>query len=64
MKKIALVSFLIIVSGISAMAQNRLVTEVKKEISEMTLTVDNYKSSLKKINKALENDETKDKAET
>ncbi|MBR5118016.1 MAG: hypothetical protein IK100_05155 [Muribaculaceae bacterium] len=64
MKKIALVSFLIIVSGISAMAQNRLVTEVKKEISGMTHTVDNYKSSLKKINKALENDETKDKAET
>lgn len=46
------------------MAQNRLVTEVKKEISGMTLSVDNYKNSLKKINKALENDETKDKAET
>lgn len=30
----------------------------------MTLTVDNYKNSLKKINKALEHDETKEKAET
>lgn len=64
MRKIALVSFLVIVSGISAVAQNRLVTEVKKEISGMTLTVDNYKSSLRKINKALEHEETKEKAET
>lgn len=44
-------------------AQQRLVNEVKKDISAMTLTVDNYRNSLKKINKALENDETKDKAE-
>ena len=47
-----------------ATAQQRLVNEVKKEISAMTITVDNYKSSLRKINKALENEETKDKAET
>ena len=64
MKKIVLVSFLVSVSGISLMAQHRLVTEVKKEISGMTLSVDNYKNSLKIINKALVNDETKDKAET
>lgn len=51
-------------SGLSALAQNRLVTEVKKEISAMTLTVDSYKNSLKKINKALEHEETKEKAET
>ena len=43
--------------------QQRLVNEVKKEISGLTLTVDSYKNSLKKINKALENEETKDKAE-
>ncbi len=64
MKKLVLVIFILSVSGIGALAQNRLVTEVKKDISAMTLTVDNYKNSLKKINKALENEETKDKAET
>ena len=64
MKKTVLVSILVFLCGISLMAQNRLVTEVKKEISGMALSVDNYKNSLKKINKALENDETKDKAET
>ncbi len=55
-------SLAIVVSGISG-AQQRLVNEVKKEISGLTLTVDSYKNSLKKINKTLENDETKDKAE-
>ncbi len=64
MRKFVFVSFLILVTGVSSLAQQRLVTEVKKEISGMTLTVDNYKNSLKKIKKALENDETKDKAET
>ena len=64
LKKIVLVSFLTVASAFSALAQPRLVNEVKKEISAMTLSVDNYKNSLKKINKALENEETKDKAET
>ena len=64
MKKSVLVAFLVLVSEFSALAQHRLVTEVKKEISGMTLTVDNYKNSLKKITKALENEDTKDKAET
>ena len=64
MKKLVLVSFMFFVSAVFALAQHRLVTEVKKEISGMTLTVDNYKNSLKKIKKALENEETKDKAET
>jgi len=47
-----------------ANAQQRLVNEVKKEISAMTTTVDSYKSSLRKIKKALEHEETKNKAET
>lgn len=64
MRRLVLVSLLVLVSGVLALAQNRLVTEVKKEISGMTLTIENYKNSLKKINKALENEETKDKAET
>lgn len=62
-KTLFLLSFLIM-AVVSSTAQHRLVNEVKKEISGQTLSVDNYKNSLKKINKALENDDTKDKAET
>lgn len=55
---------MLVLGGCAVMtAQQRLVNEVKKEISAMTLTIDNYKSSLKKISKTLENDETKDKSE-
>jgi tetratricopeptide (TPR) repeat protein len=62
MKKTVLV-LLVVGCVLSTTAQQRLVTEVKKEISGMSLTVDNYKNSLRKITKALENEETKDKAE-
>ena len=55
---------MLVLGGCAVMtAQQRLANEVKKEISAMTLTIDNYKSSLKKISKTLENDETKDKSE-
>ena len=60
-KVLALIGLLRFVAP--AMAQQRLVDEVKKDISAMTLTVDNYKNSLKKINKALENADTREKAE-
>lgn len=60
-KVLALIGLLSFVAP--AMAQQRLVDEVKKDISAMTLTVDNYKNSLKKINKALENTDTREKAE-
>ena len=60
-KVLALIGLLSFVAP--AMAQQRLVDEVKKDISAMTLTVDNYKNSLKKINKALENADTREKAE-
>lgn len=63
MRKTAALLLCIVASALVATAQQRLVNEVKKEISGQTLTVDNYKNSLKKITKALENAETKDKAE-
>lgn len=63
MKKFLVVLLWIAMGTMVVVAQQRLVNEVKKEISGMTLTVDNYKNSLKKINRALENEETKDKAE-
>ena len=63
MKKTVLVLIFIASGMIWVAAQQRLVNEVKKEIGGLSLTVDNYKNSLKKISKTLENEETKDKAE-
>ena len=59
MKKFFVVLMLIALGTMGVVAQQRLVNEVKKEISGLTLTVESYKNSLKKINKALENEETK-----
>ena len=64
MRKIVVVILLAWLGQNIVFAQHRLVNEVKKEISGMTLTVDNYNNSLNKINKALEHNETKDQAET
>lgn len=63
MKKLIVALLTLAALPCTAVGQQRLVNEVKKEISGLTLTVDNYKNALKKINRALENDETKDKAE-
>ena len=45
MKKFLVVLLWIAMSTMVVVAQQRLVNEVKKEISGMTLTVDNYKNS-------------------
>ncbi len=63
MRNLVLVLFIASCSILEVAAQQRVVNEVKKEISGLSLTVDNYKNSLKKITKTLENDETKEKAE-
>ena len=63
MKKFLVVLMWIALGTMGVVAQQRLVNEVKKEISGLTPTVESYKNSLKKINKTLENEETKDKAE-
>lgn len=63
MKKTIVALLYLVAMPLLVNGQQRLVNEVKKEISGLTLTVDSYKNSLKKINKALENEETKDKAE-
>ncbi len=63
MRKIFAAIILVSSFCFAANAQQRLVDEVKKEISGMSLTVDNYKNSLKKINKVLENESTGSKAE-
>ena len=63
MRKVLALLMIVALGTATAVSQQRVVNEVKKEISGMSLTVDNYKNSLKKITRTLENDETKDKAE-
>lgn len=64
MRKIVIAIFVMFAGFNLVYAQQRIVNEVKKEISGLTLTIDSYKNSLKKISKALEHEETKEKAET
>ena len=47
----------------SLLAQKRLVDQVKQDVNNMSLTVDNYKDAINKIEPALTNEETKDEAE-
>ncbi len=46
-----------------AVAQKRLVDQVKQDVNNMTLTVDNYKDAINKITPTLTHEETKDEAE-
>lgn len=48
----------------TATAQQRVVSEVKKNMDELTVTIDRLNAAMKKLTPALTNDETKDKAET
>ena len=52
------------VLAISSSAQQRVVSEVKKSIEGMTLSVDNIKGAMNRLKPALTNDETKGLAET
>lgn len=46
-----------------ALAQRRLLDEVKQDLNALTLGVDNYQNALNKLKPALSNDETKNEAE-
>lgn len=63
MKKLVIVSIVFLSGVVSAPAQQRLVDEVKKEISGMTIPVDKLNNSLKKITKTFDDEATKDKTE-
>ncbi|MBR1882645.1 MAG: hypothetical protein IJ808_06460, partial [Muribaculaceae bacterium] len=52
------------VSSIGTHAQQRVVSEVRKNINELTVSIDNLKSAINKIKPALLNGDTKDRAET
>lgn len=67
MKRIALVTLglaLAMVFTSRVNAQQRILGDVKKKISSLTLTIDTYKSAIATLKPALTHDETKDVAET
>ncbi len=56
--------FILGMLAFAACAQQRVVSEVKKSIEGLTLSVDNIKGAMNRLKPALTNDETKDLAET
>ena len=52
------------VLAIAASAQQRTVSEVKKSIEGMNLSIENIKSAMNRLKPAFTNDETKELAET
>ena len=57
-------ALLMIIAPAAASAQKRVVDDVKRIISSMTVGVDQYKLAQGKIKPALSHDETKDNSET
>lgn len=60
----AIIIGIFLLATCQAAAQKRLVEQVKQDVNNMSLTVDNYKDAINKIEPALTNEETKDEAET
>ncbi|MBP5560398.1 MAG: tetratricopeptide repeat protein [Muribaculaceae bacterium] len=55
---------LIIICSFSAQAQQRLVEQVKKDIASLKVGADDYRRAARKLEPALNHDDTKDKADT
>jgi tetratricopeptide (TPR) repeat protein len=64
MKKVFLFLACASLMASSAVAQQKLVDEVQKDINALTTSVDTYKSAIAKLTPAFTNAETKDNAET
>ena len=63
-KNITKIFFLsLLLAQCEAMAQHRLVDQVKQDVNSMSLSIDNYKDAINKIAPALTHEETKDDAE-
>ena len=56
----AIIIGIFLLATCQAAAQKRLVEQVKQDVNNMSLTVDNYKDAINKIEPALTNEETKD----
>ena len=63
-KRIAIISITAVMLAFSSAAQHSVVSEAKKLASGLTMTVDSYNKAFKKLQPALTNDETRERAET
>lgn len=64
MKKIAFIFILATLLPLNVVAQHLLVSQAKKDIAGLTMTVDSYNKAFNKLKPALSNDETSNQAET
>ena len=64
MKRTTIIFSIIVMLAFGAAAQRANIAEVKKAISGLTMTVDSYNKAFKKLEPALANDETRNRAET
>ena len=63
-KRITIIFTAFVMLALNAHAQRANIAEVKKDISGLTMTVDSYNKAFKKLEPALANDETRNRAET
>ena len=63
-KKIIIIIVVALITSFNITAQHSLVAEAKKAVSSLTMTVDSYNKAFKKLEPALTNDETRNRAET
>ena len=64
MRRISFVFISVLCVSLLTTAQQRVLGDVKKKISSLTLTTDVYKSAIAALKPALTHDETKNMAET
>ena len=64
MNRTTIIFSIIVMLAFGATAQRANIAEVKKAISGLTMTVDSYNKAFKKLEPALANDETRNRAET
>ena len=64
MKKIAFIFIIAALLPLDVVAQHLLVSQAKKDIAGLTMTVDSYNKAFNKLKPALSNDETRNQAET
>jgi tetratricopeptide (TPR) repeat protein len=63
-KKIAFIFIIAALLPLDVVAQHLLISQAKKDIAGLTMTVDSYNKAFNKLKPALSNDETRNQAET
>ena len=64
MKKIAFIFIIAALLPLDVVAQHLLISQAKKDIAGLTMTVDSYNKAFNRLKPALSNDETRNQAET